>query len=229
MTEPPSESPFWTYEDLLLFLGAILPCWVLGLVIVRIAGVRGTPAQTLTFQSVFFALLLLVLYVLISVRYGRPFWRSLGWTAQTRGLWWCIAAAPALAIGTAALGAVMRAPDVPNIIEGLITGRASLIIVMVFVVAIGPVYEELLFRGFLYPLVARSFGPALGIVLSAIPFAVLHGPQNQWSWQHMTLVGMAGAVFGYARYKTGSTAAATVLHCGYNLTQFAGYLAQRAV
>jgi membrane protease YdiL (CAAX protease family) len=32
--------------------------------------------------------------------------------------------------------------------------------------------------------------------------------------------------FGYARYKTGSTAAAALLHGGYNLTFIVGYLIQ---
>jgi membrane protease YdiL (CAAX protease family) len=44
----------------------------------------------------------------------------------------------------------------------------------------------------------------------------------------MTLVGLAGAAFGFVRYKTGSTAAATILHSCFNLTQFLAYLALRA-
>ena len=227
MTEQTSDSPFWRWEDFFLFLGAILPCWAVSAIVVRVSGIRQTPAQTLVFQSAFFALLLAVLYVVIAIRYRQPFWRSLGWVNPGRGMWFCIVGAPALAFAAAALGVVLRAPPIPNLIEEMISGRASLIIVMLFVVVIGPVYEELLFRGFLYPLLAKSFGAAAGIVLSALPFALLHGPQNQWSWQHMTLVGLAGLTFGFARYKTGSTAAAAILHCGYNLTQFAGYLLQR--
>jgi len=42
----------------------------------------------------------------------------------------------------------------------------------------------------------------------------------------LMLVGLAGVAFGYARYKTDSTAAAALLHGGYNLTFFVGYLIQ---
>ena len=63
---------------------------------------------------------------------------------------------------------------------------------MLFAVVLGPIYEELFFRGFLFPLLAKTFGAAAGIILSALPFALLHGAQNQWAWQQITLVGSPG-------------------------------------
>ena len=159
-------------------------------------------------------------------RYDRPFWRSLGWSLPVRGAWWCMLAGPLLGIVLPALGAALHAPD-PDPIRDLITSRASLVIVMIFAVGLGPVYEELFFRGFLFPLLARTFGAAGGIILTAIPFALLHGAQNQWAWQQIMLVGIAGLAFGFVRYKTGSTAAATILHSGFNLTQFVAYLLLR--
>jgi CAAX protease family protein len=221
-------SPFWSYEDLALFLAAILPTSFLGVLLVRWSGVKSTSAQTLIFQTSIYLLLLAVLYLVIAVRYHQPFWRSLSLAPPVRGAWMCVAAAPPLAIGTSLLGALLHAPDVPNQIEDLISSRASLIIVMLFVMLFGPVWEELLFRGFLFPLLARTFGPWPGIILTAVPFALLHGGQNQWAWQQMLAVGLAGVAFGYARYRTGSTAAAAILHCGYNTTLFVAFLVQRA-
>ena len=98
---------------------------------------------------------------------------------------------------------------------------------MLFGVVLGPIYEELFFRGFLLPLLAKTFGAAGGIVLSAIPFALLHGPQNRWAWQQVTMVGVAGLAFGFVRHRTGSTAASTILHSCFNLTQFVAFLALR--
>ena len=54
----------------------------------------------------------------------------------------------------------------------------------------------------------------------------MHGQEYQWFWQQLLVIGLAGVAFGYARYKTGSTAAAALLHGGYNLTFFVGYLIQ---
>jgi membrane protease YdiL (CAAX protease family) len=76
-------------------------------------------------------------------------------------------------------------------------------------------------------LFAKTFGAAAGIVLSALPFALLHGGQYQWAWQQITLVGIAGLAFGFVRSRTGSTAASTILHSCFNLTQFVAFLALR--
>ncbi len=223
------ESTFWNYEDLILFVGSILPAWLMGAGLVWLSHAKDEAVRALIFQASFFLLLLAALYMLIAVRYGKPFWRSLGWVYPVRGAWWCIAAAPLLAVGTSVIGVFLREPEVVDPIKDLISNRASLVIVMLFVTIFGPIYEELFFRGFLYPLLEKTFGAVGGIVLSAIPFALLHGAQNQWAWQQIVLVGVAGLVFGYARWKTCSTAAAAILHCGYNTTLFVGFLVQRAL
>lgn len=223
---------FWGFEDLALFLGAILPAWWLATRVVRL-GLTLTPnalsnnaVRALAFQSAIYALLVGALYLVITSRYRRPFWQSMGWVAPDRGKWWCIFGGPALAIGLSILGVVLRTPAIPTPVESLISGRGSLLLVAFFAVVLGPVFEELLFRGFLQPLLERALGAWPAILLAATGFALLHGQEYQWFWQQLLVVGLAGAVFGYARYKTGSTAAAALLHGGYNLTFFVGYLIQ---
>jgi len=223
---------FWGFEDLALFLGAILPAWWLGSRAVRL-GVALTPntfsnnaVRALAFQSAIYALLVGALYLVIVSRYRRPFWQSMGWVAPERGKWWCIFGGPALAIGLSILGVVLHTPAIPTPVESLISGRGSLLLVALFAVVLGPVFEELLFRGFLQPLLQRALGAWLAILLAATGFALLHGQEYQWYWQQLLVVGLAGAAFGYARYKSESTAAAALLHGGYNLTFFVGYLIQ---
>jgi membrane protease YdiL (CAAX protease family) len=226
MTER-NDTVFWSYEDLALLLSAILPCWVGAYMLVRLSGVTSKEGQTLILQSSLYALLLTALYLLVAWRYRRPFWRSLGWVRPLRGAWWCVVGGPLLAVSVSVLGLAFHAPQGPDPIRGLITGRTSLVIVMFFAVVLGPIFEELFFRGFLFPLLAKTFGAAGGIFLSALPFALLHGAQNQWAWQQVTLVGVAGLAFGFVRSRTGSTAAATILHSSFNLTQFVAFLALR--
>jgi membrane protease YdiL (CAAX protease family) len=224
---------FWGFEDLALFLGAILPAFVGGMILVRVGraiapGAFSSEAvQTLVFQSAIYLVLAGALYVLTAVRYGRPMWRSLGWTLRFRGAWWYLGGAPVLAVAISAAGVLLRAPDLPTPVESLITSRGSLAAVLLFAAFFGPLFEELVFRGFLYPLLATNLGPWLGIALAALAFALLHGPEYQWSWQHVLLVGAAGVAFGFARYHTGSTAAAALLHIGYNATYVVGFLIER--
>lgn len=224
------DDAFWTFEDLGLFLGALLPAFLLGLVLVRGGRLLAPQAfateavQALVFQSAIYIVLGLALYLLLAVRYGQPMWRSLGWNMRFRGAWLYLWSAPVLAIGVSALATALHAGDVPTPIENLITSRGSLIAVLLFAALIGPVFEELVFRGFLYPLLARATGVWPGIGLTALAFGLLHGPEYQWSWQRVLAVGLAGVAFGWARHRTGSTAAAALMHIGYNTTYVVGYL-----
>jgi membrane protease YdiL (CAAX protease family) len=174
-------------------------------------------------QFFLYVLLMGVLYLLVAGRYHEPFWGALGWTFPIPRAWLCLIAGPALTITLSVLGVLMKAPTESSLIEEMITSRASLALFIVFGVVFAPIFEELLFRGFLFPLLARSMGPWLGIAFTALLFGLLHGAQNHWAWQQMVLIGAAGAAFGYARYQTGSTTAGFLMHAAYNATAFAGY------
>lgn len=234
MTAGPGRQTIWTYEDLGLLLGAILPCLLLSGVLERLGRslaptlLSESGVQALIFQSWLYLLLLGVLYLLAVKRHEQPLWQALGWITPFPGAWWCVFLAPVLAIGVSAAGALLRAPILQTPAEQLLAGRASMVAVAGFGTIIGPAFEELIFRGFLQSLFTRSLSPALAISAAAAPFALLHGPEYEWSWQHVLLIFGAGWVFGYVRHRTGSTAGAALLHMGYNLTLFAAYVAQRA-
>ena len=99
---------------------------------------------------------------------------------------------------------------------------------MAFAVVIGPIFEELVFRGFYVAAACALVGlPGLGIVLTAVPFALLHIATYGWVWQIILVVGIAGIVFGYARIRTASTAAAFLIHMGYNGMLFGAFLMQK--
>jgi uncharacterized protein len=221
--------PVWGYQDLALFLSSILPSLALAGLLLRAGRMlaprwfAGDAARTLVFQSFMYAFLLGALYLVIAWRYGKPFWSALGWNFPIPRAWLLLAAGPALTICLSALGVLLHVPSDGSQIESLIDSRASLAVVMLFGVLLAPIFEETLFRGFLLPLLARSVGPQLGIFFTAVPFALLHGAQNRWAWQPVVLIGLAGVVFGYVRYKTGSTTAAFLMHSAYNAMGFMGY------
>ena len=49
-------------------------------------------------------------------------------------------------------------------------------------------------------------------MLTGVLFGSLTAMNIEWSWQYMLLISVAGCVFGWARYKTQSTAAAAFMH-----------------
>jgi membrane protease YdiL (CAAX protease family) len=219
------EHPYWSYEDLALFLGSVLPCLGIAALAVRLLHLPTDGVRAIGFQFLFEALLTTALYLLIAKRYGRPFWSSLGWTFEYPGAWLCLMAGPILTIALGFLGVALHASDT-SAIQSLMTDRLSRVVVILFGTLFAPIFEELVFRGFLLPLFARSIGPWMAVLLTSTLFALLH-VEYRGAWQPIVIVGIAGVVFGIARIKTGSTAASAVIHIGYNGTLFAIYLIQQ--
>ena len=139
---------------------------------------------------------------------------------------WTLFAGPVLAVLVMVVGALMHTPEVDNPIQRLLVGRWPTLLVGLFATTFGPMAEELGFRGFLLPLMMRTFGTAGAVLLCSGLFVGLHGPQYAWSWQHLILLMIASTVFCLVRIRTGSTAASTLVHAAYNLTFFTGYLLQ---
>ena len=127
----------------------------------------------------------------------------------------------------ALLGKAIGTPETPNPMTEMMEGRASLILMAIFGVTLGPLCEELAFRGFLQPLLVRSLGAAPGIIVAAIPFGLMHYPEYGNSWRHAAIVAAAGAAFGWVRHKTGSTRASTIMHGAYNALFFVALLTQK--
>jgi uncharacterized protein len=230
-TSPP-ESPdelYWSWPDAALFLGLLVPSGFLAFGIMRGFTMlirMGSAAQVLSFQFIGYGIWLTTLYLLLWLRYRRPFWASMGWRVPWPGVVPSIFYGPLLAVFIAVTAAALKTPP-GSTIQDLMRDRLSIALIGLFSFTLGPLCEELVFRGFFQPLLIRTFGVPLGILLCAVPFALLHGPQYHWSWQVVVLLVLAGATFGYTRLRTGSTAASTLVHATYNLTFFMGYLLQR--
>ena len=162
---PPPRRPVWGWEDVVLLLGAVLPSFFVGIGLMRLLRwlapmpFGNAAVTTLTFQLFVYALLVGALFFLVSWKYGEPFWPSLGFKFAFRGAIVSFLAGPVLAVAVDLVGVAIRTPVVRDPFREMITGRASLALVIVFGVLIAPFVEELFFRGFLLPLIARSIGP----------------------------------------------------------------------
>ena len=230
---PPPREPFWSYTDLLIFIGLAIPCLLLGIGVVRalefvlhlqprVRIIELLPAQFLGYALMFTALMLLFRW-----QYGRPFWRSLGWTELRLSPVLILVAGLLTAFGVSAVSVLIGTPTVNNPMTDMLKDPTSLVLVAIFGVTLGPLFEELAFRGFLQPLVVRSLGVTAGVLVAAIPFGVLHYQEYGNSWRHVVLISLAGAAFGAVRQLTGSTKASTLMHASYNALFFIALVAQR--
>jgi membrane protease YdiL (CAAX protease family) len=214
---------FWTFKDVGFALLLLLPSLFMGAIVARFIPVSKL-LQELIAQMVMYLVWFILLRVFFKVNYQRPLMDTLGWH-NTGWLFPCVIAGVALAFGIGWLGTSLEAPIIEPPYKALLTDRRSLLPFALAGVIFGPIAEELAFRGFLMPLFARFMPGALAAVVTAIPFALLHGPGYQWSWQHLFMVFLAGCAFGLVRYQLDSTLASSTMHSAYNLTFLAGYIA----
>lgn len=217
---------FWTYSDLFLFVGLSLPAMFAALGLVRGAVAvfhlrPSAPAEAIFEQLALYFFLCLVLVMIFRVQYGRPFWESLGWRPLRKPFPQIVLSGWAAAILVNIVGYLIHTRDTNNPLMELMETRLGLILVTIFGVTLGPLAEELAFRGFFQPLLVRSFGAIPGIVLTALPFGLLHFREYGNSWRHVVLITGAGVAFGWMRHATGSTRASTLMHAAYNLLFFA--------
>ncbi len=173
-------------------------------------------------QAILFFVLLGYLFVQTRVRFHSPFWRTLGWrpleTNRLRGAWaylGLIASGLSLAllvqVTSAIFGTKTQLP-----MEQLFQDRRTALLLVLMAVLLAPVVEETIFRGYLYPLVARTFGITTGIVATGIVFGLLHAPQLWGGWVQIGLLIVVGIVFTYVRAVTRTVLGSYLLHVSYN-------------
>ncbi len=163
---------------------------------------------TLPFQITISLSLIGTLYAIIRLRHGRGAWKRLGWSWPARiHLVAALVAGIALGIGV-------------DIIAHATTPTTHVIHLWNLILLdglLGPVIEESFFRGCLLPVVARTTGPIMAVLATAILFATLHPISTFVQWLCFVSTGTA---FGWIRVKSGSTAASTLMHAMYNVTLF---------
>lgn len=103
-------------------------------------------------------------------------------------------------------------PPMPDVMHRLFTTAGWLPGLVVAVVILAPAAEELIFRGFCLGGLA-PFGGLAAITVSSLLFAAIH---LQYDAVDMLGVLLLGALFGAARWHTGSTVLAFGLHAIHN-------------
>ena len=223
---PPEERyPFWGYSDVLIFIGLALPCMFAGFAltkalffVLQLIHMRpmSSVVELLAGQTAGYAFLFGVLVMLFRVHYDRPFLSSVGWSSPRRPVSALILMGFGTALGVNLVGLLIQTPTTTNPMMQLLNDRTAVVLVGIFGVTVGPVCEELAFRGLLQPLLVRSFGAAAGSLAASSPFGLLHLPEYGYSWKHGLLVTLAGAAFGWVRHTTGSVKAGAIMHAAYN-------------
>jgi membrane protease YdiL (CAAX protease family) len=181
-------------------------------------------------QTALDGLAILYLYLMLLARTEAPFWRSIGWREMLPGLGKIRDSALRLLAGGAVLavlvtftGGFLNSKETLPI-EELLKARVSILLFGILGVLIAPLVEETIFRGFLYPVIARQLGVAAGIAITGTLFGLMHSAQLWGGWGQIALLILVGVVLTWVRARTGTVAASYLVHLGYNGLQLVGYL-----
>jgi membrane protease YdiL (CAAX protease family) len=94
--------------------------------------------------------------------------------------------------------------------------RPSALLLGAFGILVAPLMEELLFRGFLYPALARWTGATASLIITASAFTLLHGAQLGYAWAPLLLIFVVGFTLTVTRMRTNSVAVCVIVHMTYN-------------
>lgn len=183
---------------------------------------------TIIFETIWSLLLLGFLILVIRVYHGQRFWFSIGWR-KLRGAGrpgtatlFCIATGAALALAVAiASPFVETKTQVP--MQELFQSRANVLWLMGYGILFAPFWEETLFRGFIYPVLARKWGIRLGILITGLLFGAMHAAQLWGGWGQIALLTFVGIVLTWVRARAGTVVASFLVHITYNSILFGAF------
>jgi membrane protease YdiL (CAAX protease family) len=220
LAEP--ETPFWGFGELLLMAAVFLVALLLagggatGLLHEKAKlGYWQVVQESLAYLGLFAALKIFFFWA------GRPLFRSLGWVSHPFSPGSLLIAGFGISLMSALLLLVLRTPEVQTPFDKMLNGDPfSRLVIIVFGITAGPVIEELLFRGFIQPVLVSATGVFPGILITSLIFGGMHLSQNAGLWQSGAVITVAGFTFGVIRHVSGSTRASSITHIGYNTLPF---------
>ncbi len=239
--EPPPRSANWL--DLLIVLAV---AWsvelVLAVVLVVAAGgpdLSRVPLGLLAASLIGWAVTLSVAWLFVCRKYGKSFAEGFA----VRGVaWWLVLASVAIGVVASVLATLILSalPEGESLMTKLAKQPMGLFVLIAIALVLPPL-EELYYRGFLYPILASSFGAlatwllksmgaaptdervghVLGgigaVVVVSIWFGAVHIAQLAGTWMGIPIVFTMGVIWTVMRHRTGSVVPGMVCHFSYNL------------
>jgi membrane protease YdiL (CAAX protease family) len=225
----PPPDPAWNGWDVirLIFL-TVVALFVAGFTAVFVARASIYPHKSLgeiarvplvlvAGQSLAYLLILVYMYVLVTRERGRPdFLAAIHWNWPANISLYVLAGF-ILSVALQGLSHLLPIPkELP--IDDFFRTPAEAWALGILSVTLAPLMEELFFRAFLYPVLARRLGLPIAVFLTALPFALLHGAQLMFSWGPVLVIFLVGVVLTIVRAKQNSVAASVIIHMAYNGT-----------
>lgn len=226
---PPPRDPVWSGWDVLQIAGlTVLTLFVLQFIIViaaqRLAYPRASfgdvaqkPVLALLSELLTYIAVAIFMVLLVEGKYHVRFWEAIRWNWPGRSVGKLLFLGVVLLFALNLLERFLPTPK-STPFEQFFARPLDAYLTSVFAVTLGPLMEELFFRGFFYPVLQRRVGVLLAILLTALPFGLMHLPQYGYAWSAVLIIFLVGVVLTTVRAVTKSVAASFLVHIGYNGT-----------
>lgn len=229
ITPPAPPDPAWNGWDVLRLILVTLVALVVGVFTVLLVAhwrlyphtplgeIARIPLVAVTGQALAYLLIFAYMYVLVTRERRRPdFLAAIHWNFPSNIAIYVFAGF-ALSLGLQGVAHLLPIPkELP--IDSFFRTPAEAWALGILSITIAPLMEELFFRGFLYPVLARGIGVTFAIFLTAVGFALLHGAQLGFSWGPVLVIFLVGLVLTIVRARKNSVAASVLIHMAYNGT-----------
>lgn len=233
----PEPEPVFGLLEVLFIAGflllAIVGCGVAGLLIARAlpmfrgagnAQLANNPQIMLPVQFAAYLLLLGLLWFMFRRYHQMGMFGALRWQWPAR---WGVPLGGGALLAVAVQGLSNLFPAPPELpIDQMMRTSLDAWLMMFFGVAFAPFVEEVLFRGLLFPALARHVGGVLSLLATAAVFGGVHSAQLGGSWMQVAMIVAVGAVLTAVRWRYHSLAASTLVHVGYNGALFVALFVQ---
>ena len=229
----PSER-LWTFADLGLFLLFALASMVLAAGTVfggfsalnKILGlgmsIEDSVAQTaiaVSIQVLWEICWVVFIYHIVVDKYRLGFWKGLKWDHGNVQPSKFVLAGVALSIAIQLSSQFFpKRADMP--IEKLFDTPSSAYLLAFFGICVAPFMEEMVFRGFFYPVLEKRWGTVAAVLITGTSFAALHAQQVGGIGPELLAILAVGMTLSTVRAMTGSLKPSFLMHLGYNSTLF---------
>src|SRR5262245_14709571 len=180
-----------------------------------------TSIDQILLQGVMDLVLVVFIMFLVKVVHRERFLEMIRWTRTqlySRGA--LISLGTTLAITVVLTSGLFPTPN-QTPMDKLISSTESLYVFALFGIAVAPLFEEIIFRGFLFRVFFDMGGRRLAIPGTAFLFAGLHSLQLWGNWVAILLILAVGFALAFVRYRSSSVIPGLIVHMSYNATLFA--------
>jgi len=232
---PPDENPPWNLWDVLGIVAfAVFALFIIGSLTLgvahslprfhklKLADLAQNTLLLISAQTVAYLLVVGFMVQIVRFKGGHDFLTAVSWNGPPRDqAFKALGGGAGMALLSSIFTAILSRWIPKSLpIDKFFSDTSSAYVIAIFGVIVAPFVEELFFRGFLYPALARPIGRGASVVLTAAAFAVVHQGQLAHAWVPLAWLFIVGMVLTVVRARTKSVATSLLIHVSYNATLF---------